>query len=231
MSELRASKSQKLLRIDVQSGFEGPATRRPFNPANVAASPLLCNPEQKQTIEITNQANVVDYLAEFVSKGRKRISEFDVLEIHRLTIEGLYPCAGKYRDALTRVKITDTKHEPSHPSQVKSDVRDMLEWLHGDGRDSTPIYRASFLLWRTNAIHPFNGGNGRVARALAYLVILKEVAPIFAGEPLPVKLRARKSEYIAGLKAADAGNLAPLEYLVLSCIQAQISEISSGPRN
>ena len=194
------------------------------------ASPLLCNPEQKQTIEITNQANVVDYLAEFVAKGRERITESDVFEIHRLTIEGLYPCAGNYRDALTQVTITDTKHEPSHPSQVKSDVRDMLEWLHGDGKDSSPVHRASYLLWRTNAIHPFNGGNGRVARALAYLVILIEVAPIFAGEPLPVKLRARKPEYIAGLKAADAGNLAPLEQLVLSCIRAQISGIASAPR-
>ena len=194
----------------------------------MATSPLLCRPEEKQTIEIRNQANVVDYLSDFITKRRTRITESDVCEIHRLTIENLYPCAGNYRDALTLVEITDTEHKPSHASQVKLDVRDMLEWLHHGGKDASPIHRAAYLLWKTNAIHPFNGGNGRVARALAYLIILTEVAPLFAGEPLPVKLRVRKADYIAGLKTADAGNLAPLEQLVLVCVQTQVAEIASG---
>ena len=51
------------------------------------------------------------------------------------------------------------------------------------------------ILWKTERRSIlFNGGNGRVARALAYLVIIINVAPIFAGEPLPSKLRARKLE-------------------------------------
>jgi Fic family protein len=135
-------------------------------------------------------------------------------------------CAGDYRTALMLVEITDTDHKPSHPSQVRSDVRDMLDWLTTEGIPESPIRKASFVLWRINAIHPFNGGNGRVARALAYLVILTNVAPLYAGEPLPSKLRARKLEYIEGLKAADKGNLAILEQLALECIQEQISEIS-----
>lgn len=194
----------------------------------MASSPLLCPPEKKQTLEIANQANVVDYLADFVKKGRQRITESDVLEIHRLTIEGIYPCAGNYRTALTRVEITDTDHRPSHPSQVRSDVRDMLHWLEGQGAAEGPLRKASYVLWKTNAIHPFNGGNGRVARALAYLVILIYVAPIFAGEPLPTKLKARKADYVAALKAADAGNLTPMDDLVLECIRQQISEAATG---
>ncbi len=196
----------------------------------MASSPLICRLDEKQTIEINNQGHVVEYLAEFVKRGRERITESDVSEIHRLTIEGIYPCAGNFRDVLTLVEITGTDHKPSHPSQVRSDVRDMLEWLYRDGRSESPIHRASFVLWKINAIHPFNGGNGRVARALAYLVVIIDVAPLFAGEPLPMKLKARKSEYIEALKAADREDLKPLEQLVLACIQAQISEIASGPR-
>jgi cell filamentation protein, protein adenylyltransferase len=195
----------------------------------VATNPLLCCTEEKQQIEITNQAHVVEYLAAFVKQGRSRITESDVSEIHRLTIENIYPCAGDYRTALTLVEITGTDHKPSHPSQVRSDVRDMLDWLGAQGLFESPIRKASYILWKTNAIHPFNGGNGRVARALAYLVIIINVAPIFAGEPLPSKLRARKLEYIEGLKAADKGNLATLEQLVLECVQEQISEIPGSP--
>ena len=75
----------------------------------------------------------MEYLAAFVKQGRSRITESDVSEIHRLTIENIYPCAGDYRTALTLVEITGTDHKPSHPSQVRSDVRDMLDWLGGAG--------------------------------------------------------------------------------------------------
>lgn len=225
-SASHARKSRKRLR-DSPSGPT--VTVGPILPLAVGSNPLLCSPEEKQTLEIANQANVVDYLADFVKRCRTRITESDVSEIHRLTIENIYPCAGNYRTALTLVEITGTDHKPSHPSQVRSDIRDMLEWLNGEGRSESPVRRASFVLWRTNAIHPFNGGNGRVARALAYLVVLLDVAPLFAGEPLPTKLKARKAEYVAALKAGDKGNLVPLEELVLECIREQISEIASKP--
>jgi Fic family protein len=187
---------------------------------------LLCPLEQKADKEIINQAAVVDYLADFVRNGRTRITEADVLEVHRLTIEGIYPCAGQYRDALTRVSITGTDHKPAHPSAVRSEVRDMLEWLYADGQDQTPVGRAGYVLWKVNAIHPFNGGNGRVARAVAYLVILSEVAPIFAGEPLPMKLKKRKQEYLDALQAADKGDLGPMERIVLGCFQEQLEDIA-----
>jgi fido (protein-threonine AMPylation protein) len=186
----------------------------------VASNPLLCRPDEKQSLEITN---LVEYLAEFV-KHRTRITESVVSEIHRLTIEGIYRCAGNYRTPLMLVKITDTDHRPSHPALIRSDVVDMLDWLYGEGHSESPIRKATYVLWKTNAIHPFAGSNGRVARALAYLVISIEVAPIFAGESLPAKLKARKREYIEALKIADKGNLAILEQIVLECVQEQIAE-------
>jgi Fic family protein len=196
----------------------------------MADEKLLCSPQEKSNLEIANQVAVAEYLADFVRRQRQRITESDLLEIHSLTITGIYPCAGNFRDALTLVEITDTDHKPAHASQVKSQCRDMLEWLHADGLTKSPVERAAYILWKVNAIHPFNGGNGRVARAMAYLVMVSEVAPVFAGEPLPAKLKKRKPEYIRGLKAADKGDMAPLTSLVLQCFQEQVTEISSMPR-
>lgn len=190
---------------------------------------LLCSPEQKVELEIANQAHVIEYLADFVSKKRNRITESDVLAIHSLTIEGIYPCAGYYRDARMRVEITGTDHKPSHPSQVRLETRDMLDWLYEGGRSYSPVYRAAYIMWKINAIHPFNGGNGRVARAVAYLVIVSEIAPVFAGESLPTKLKARKAEYVDGLKAADKGDLTALERLVLECFQSQLADLAQRP--
>ena len=102
----------------------------------------------------------------------------------------------------------------------------MLDWLYeGQGVGTSPVHRSAYVMWKINAIHPFNGGNGRVARAVAYLVIVQEVAPVFAGESMPTKLKRRKNEYVDGLKAADAGDLTQLEQLVLECFQQQVSDI------
>jgi Fic family protein len=196
----------------------------------MAHEKLLCPIEIKADVEIANQAIVAEYLSDFVQNKRSRITLSDLLQIHAFTVEGIYPCAGKFRDALTVVEITDTDHQPAHPAQVRLDVNDMLEWLYsGEGRSKSALERAAFVLWKLNAIHPFNGGNGRVARAAAYLVMVSEVAPIFAGEPLPAKLKRRKPEYVSGLKKADKGDLAPLQDLVLACFKEQLEDISSHP--
>jgi Fic family protein len=72
--------------------------------------------------------------------------------------------------------------ENAYPSEIKS------AWLHH----------------RFTQIHPFQDGNGRVARALASLVFLRE--GLF---PLVVRESDRR-EYIGALETADAGDLGPL---------------------
>jgi Fic family protein len=190
---------------------------------------LLCSPTEKVHLEIANQADVIEFLADFVKKGRTRITESDVLAIHQLTIKGIYPCSGNFRDVTTEIKIIGTDHKPSHASVVKTDVRDMLEWLYSGGKAFSPVYRAAYVMWKINAIHPFNGGNERVTRAVAYLVVVSEIAPVFAGESLPTKLKARKPEYLDRLQAADKGDLSKLELLVLECFESQFEDLARKP--
>jgi len=90
-------------------------------------------------------------------------------------------------------------------------MRDLLDGLYDGIRAFGPVYRAAYVMWKIDAIHPFNGGNGRVARAVAYLWLSGELAPVFAGESLPTKLKARKPEYLDALQGADKGNLATLD--------------------
>jgi fido (protein-threonine AMPylation protein) len=118
----------------------------------MAHEKLLCPIERKADIEIANQAQVAEFLAEFVQHNRTRITLADILQIHALTIEGIYPCAGNFRDALSLVEITDTDHKPAHPAHVRLDVVDMLEWLYSpDGRPKSALEGASFVLWKLNA--------------------------------------------------------------------------------
>ena len=63
---------------------------------------------------------------------------------------------------------------------------------------------AAWLHHRFPQIHPFTGGNGRVARALASLVFLR------AGWSSVVVTEAEKRGYIDALEVADSSDLRPL---------------------
>jgi len=95
-----------------------------------------------------------------------------------------------------------TAHIYCPPEHVDSEM-DRLVHLHRihDKRGVKPEVEAAWLHHRFAQIHPFQDGNGRVARALATLIFLR--AGWF---PLTVD-RDLKSEYIEALEAADLGNL------------------------
>jgi hypothetical protein len=68
----------------------------------------------------------------------------------------------------------------------------------------SPLVEAAWLHHRFALIHPFTDGNGRVARCLATLVLLKE-----RWFPLVVT-RSDRTSYIDALRRADSGDLRPL---------------------
>lgn len=96
-------------------------------------------------------------------------------------------------------------HEYCPPEHVAAEM-DRLVALHAahEGHGVSPEIEAAWLHHRFAQIHPFQDGNGRVARALASLVFIK--AGWF---PLVVD-RDDRIRYIDSLEAADAGELRPL---------------------
>src|SRR5262249_34957312 len=88
----------------------------------------------------------------------------------------------------------------------ESEMDNLLKWYsNSEGED--PVVLAAWLHHRFTQIHPYQDGNGRVARALITLVLLK-------ANLLPLVLdRDLRKEYIDALEAADEDNLALLVLL------------------
>lgn len=102
-------------------------------------------------------------------------------------------------------------HEYCPPEQVASEMDRLIELHHRHvDQGVPPEVQAAWLHHRFAQIHPFQDGNGRVARALASLVFIK--AGWF---PLTVT-RDHRERYIDALETADAGDLAPLVNLFAS---------------
>jgi Fic family protein len=96
-------------------------------------------------------------------------------------------------------------HEYCPPEQVQSEMERLLELhAHHLKQAVSPEVAAAWLHHRCTQIHPFQDGNGRVARCLATLVLLR------AGRfPLVIN-RDQREEYISALEAADAGDIGRL---------------------
>ncbi len=86
------------------------------------------------------------------------------------------------------------------PEQVESEMEKLLS-LYGEriATNTNPIIVSAWFHHAFTQIHPFQDGNGRMARLLSSLIWIK--AGLF---PLTVK-RAKKSIYIRALEKADAG--------------------------
>ena len=113
---------------------------------------------------------------------------------------------GAYKEHPNNPTRTDgTIHEYCPPIHVESEM-DQLIKLYGEYQEKRvpPEILAAWLHHRFTQVHPFQDGNGRVARSLASIVLLRA-----GGFPLDISRDLRK-DYIDALEAADAGDLQPL---------------------
>jgi Fic family protein len=89
------------------------------------------------------------------------------------------------------------------PEHVQSEIERMLAF-DADATAIHPVVRAAWLHHAFVSIHPFDDGNGRVARALSLLGLLKSrYAPLVVD-------RFSRSDYIAALDSANDGDLRDL---------------------
>ena len=94
-------------------------------------------------------------------------------------------------------------HEYCPPIHVDSEVENLLRWLPDYAGDDAIIVAAWFH-HRFTQIHPYQDGNGRVARALTTLILLRaDLLPLVVDRDL-------RTEYIKALELADQEQLSTL---------------------
>jgi Fic family protein len=113
-------------------------------------------------------------------------------------------------------------HEYAPPVQVESEMENLLEWLSGYENEN-PLSVAAWLHHRFAQIHPYQDGNGRLARTLMTYVLLK-------AKLLPIVIQGdenNRNQYIRALEQADAGNLEPLIQLLAHLQETAILQAMS----
>lgn len=112
---------------------------------------------------------------------------------------------GEYKTLPNNPRRPDGEvHSYCPPQLAKEEMEALIRMYREAEATHAPEVKSAWLHHRFTQIHPFQDGNGRVARALASLVFLRE-----GFFPLVVR-ESDREEYIGALETADAGDLGPL---------------------
>jgi Fic family protein len=179
---------------------------------------------QTYVLQLLNaQKEAIDGVFDFVA-ARRQLSVSFIRELHGVlmapqdTTEGIDSLGRSVDVAVIKGDWKKTANFPTRngvrfdycpPEQVASEM-DRLISIYTKMTEEivSPEVAAAWLHHRFTQVHPFQDGNGRVARALASLVLIQ--AGLF---PFVLK-RDQKAEYIDALEEADNGELGALVSLI-----------------
>lgn len=148
----------------------------------------------RDVYEAAGHARAFDYLQTLVSVGRP-LTEADILELHRLFYSQIdKEHAGVWRTV--RVFLSGSRRALPSPEDVPRLMAEFVGWMAQNESKRHPIEFASLVHKKFVFIHPFVDGNGRVARLLMNLALLR------AGWTPAIIPPVCRTEYIASLEQA-----------------------------
>ncbi len=175
----------------------------------------------KQVVSlIQDQEAAIEGLFDFVG-GQRTLTTFYTKQLHQLLTQNqdtteaktstgqiirVHLITGDWKKLPNNPERPDgSMHEYCPPEQVASEMDNLIQWHHQhQTRQIPPEVEAAWLHHRFTQIHPFQDGNGRVARCLASLVFIQ--AQWF---PL-VLTRDDRGAYITASEQAEQGDLSNL---------------------
>ncbi len=177
----------------------------------------------KDQAEARNLSHALDFFEEIAQSHTDPITATDIRQIHGLVLQGLSDQAGRYRSVPVEISGSDYK-PPGHES-VPAHMEEFGSWLstvstpneHEFASTSGLIAAAAAHTWFVT-IHPFIDGNGRVARLLLNLLLMRY------GYPIAIISKEDRIRYYDALEESQASNLTPFIVLVAECIGESLEE-------
>ena len=150
----------------------------------------------KDHLEAIDHYEAIRYVRE-LAKRTVPLAEMDVRNLHRLVVQrSRADIAGRYADQ-GRYVLTETgRHGFPSPAEIPALMDDLARWLAGTAATPQTAFDAHR---RLVDIHPFDDGNGRTARLLMNLILIRGCYP-----PVAVRPEDRPA-YVGALQQAQAG--------------------------
>ncbi len=179
--------------------------------------------------EAKNLSDALDFLESLASDPSRPITEADVRQIHYLVLKGIDDNnAGKYR--AMRVEISGSEYTPPAPESVPPQMRELGNWLSEASLAANKLGALEGLLIASVAhnwlvyIHPFADGNGRVARLLMNVILMRY------GYPIAVITKEDRLRYYDALEISQTSDLSAFVALVAESVYESLEEYEEAAK-
>jgi len=168
----------------------------------------------REHLEARNHPAAINYI-EKLAQERNQIKQDDILKVHELLMHGIDDQnAGKYRTG--QVRIAGATFMPPPAGKIQSMINKLLQTISQNPDELRPIELAAFFHHKLVYIHPFLDGNGRTARLLMNVILMRN------GYPFTVFLKVDRPKYLRALSEADNGNLIPFANFIANCVERSL---------
>jgi len=168
----------------------------------------------REHLEARNHPDAIDYVEKLAQK-QTPIEQDDILKINALLMRGIDDQnAGKYRTG--QVRVAGVTFMPPPTQKIPKMISELLQTLSQNPDELRPIELAAFFHHKCVYIHPFLDGNGRTARLLINVILIRN------GYPFTVLLKVDRPKYLRALGEADNGNPIPFANLVASSVERSL---------
>lgn len=185
----------------------------------------------KDFIDVKNHHEALKFLADVIYDARP-ISSGLIKEINALLLRGVdYTEAlgahgqkvrkpltpGEYKKLPNHVLQMDGSiHHYVEPVQVPNETDYLCSWINQNIGAEHPLITSALAHYNMVRIHPFDDGNGRGARILMNLILLKK------GYPPAVIKNEKRRQYLQTLSQCNQGNMNPfVEFIGESLLVTQ----------
>jgi Fic family protein len=170
----------------------------------------------KDHLEAINHVEAIDFIRD-LAMDERATTEWDIRQIHGLVCKGERN-AGAYR---TVVMAAGSNYRYPDAVMVPELMQGFGDWLHSNPA-LHPVEIATEIHYRLVTIHPFQDGNGRTARLLMNLSLLR------SGYPIAVIKTEDRSAYIDAIVAwQSGGDNSALNETIAKCVESSLVEILS----
>ncbi|MEG1256843.1 Fic family protein [Clostridium sp.] len=146
-------------------------------------------------LEVINHKEAIDYINDIVSNDLD-ITERVIKDLHYIILKSIdNKNSGEYRRS--NVLISGNAHKPVEHFLVQEKMRELVQWYKENNDKLHPIELAAEFHFRYVYIHPFIDGNGRSARLLMNLILMRN------GYPITVIKNENRDEYMKALEKAS----------------------------
>lgn len=169
----------------------------------------------KDHLDIKGHNEAIEFMLQLIKENRP-LSESDIKDLHKIILVEPYLSKtispqgiefqkeikiGQYKTSPNHVKtVSGDIHYYTNPEEVPFEMNNLLEWYRNAEEESLhPVVMSAIFHHKFTSIHPFDDGNGRLARILSNFILLKHNYPVI------VIKNKDKVQYYAVLNIADNG--------------------------